>query len=599
MSSGRTSAHEPASHLTPEHWRVVNRRLVRKALAELSHERLLTPTPVGAGRYVVSSDDGRVRYHFEARIGSLLHWSVDADSITRHRDGAELPLDAMELFLELRDTLGLHDGLLPVYLEEISSTLESDAFKLAKPRVSSGELLDAGFQAIESGMTEGHPCFLANSGRIGFDITESAKYAPEAGAPLRLVWLAAHRDRVGFSASAGLDYDELVRSELDQSTRERFEERIREFGLDPADYLFVPVHPWQWDNKLPVTFAAEFANRNLVHLGSGDDDYLPQQSIRTFFNSSSPERHYVKTAISVLNMGFLRGLSPEYMRATPAINDWVSELIFGDELLRESGFDILRELAAVGYHNEYYTAAAKDSPYRKMLAALWRESPVPKLRDGQRAATMASLLHVDEFGEPLVGTLISRSGLAPADWLRRYLDAYLRPLLHCFYAYGVVFMPHGENIILVLEDGVPNRVLLKDIGEEVAVIEPETELPAEIERIRSEVPENLRALSLFTDVFDCFFRFLCSITHEHGLLDERDFWRTVAECVADYEADAPELRERFRKYDLFAERYELSCLNRLQLGNNQQMVNLQDPASALKIAGTLDNPIAPHAPTRD
>ena len=68
---------------------------------------------------------------------------------------------------------------------------------------------------------------------------------------------------------------------------------------------------------------------------------------------------------------------------------------------------------------------------------------------------MASLLHVDAEGKPLVAALIERSGLAPAEWLRRYFEAYLVPLLHCFYAYDLAFMPHGENVILVLEDGVP------------------------------------------------------------------------------------------------------------------------------------------------
>ncbi len=38
--------------------------------------------------------------------------------------------------------------------------------------------------------------------------------------------------------------------------------------------------------------------------------------------------------------------------------------------------------------------------------------------------------------------------------------------------------------------------------------------------------------------------------------------------------------------------FSLSCLNRLQLRNNQQMVDLADPAGALQLAGNLKNPIA-------
>lgn len=43
---------------------------------------------------------------------------------------------------------------------------------------------------------------------------------------------------------------------------------------------------------------------------------------------------------------------------------------------------------------------------------------------------------------------------------------------------------------------------------------------------------------------------------------------------------------------MFVPEFLHSCLNRLQLGNNVQMVNLADPASSLKMAGNLVNPIA-------
>ncbi|MBX6167151.1 MAG: IucA/IucC family siderophore biosynthesis protein, partial [Thermobispora bispora] len=95
-----------------------------------------------------------------------------------------------------------------------------------------------------------------------------------------------------------------------------------------------------------------------------------------------------------------------------------------------------------------------------------------------------------------------------------------------------------------------------------------------------------------TDVFDCFFRFLSAILATEGVMDEETFWRTVAECAADYQRSVPHLAERFKRYDLFAERFALSCLNRLQLRNNRQMVDLADPAAALQLVGELENPLA-------
>jgi len=58
----------------------------------------------------------------------------------------------------------------------------------------------------------------------------------------------------------------------------------------------------------------------------------------------------------------------------------------------------------------------------------------------------------------------------------------------------------------------------------------------------------------------------------------------------------PEHAERFEQHDLFAERFALSCLNRLQLRDSRQMVDLQDPAGSLQLVGELENPI--HAARR-
>ncbi|WP_055615700.1 IucA/IucC family protein [Streptomyces phaeochromogenes] len=594
---------DAVAHLSPHRWARANRLLVRKALAEFAHERLITPEPTeGGGRgsdtgnpaeYAIRSDDGLTRYRFTATRRALDHWQIDAESITRHRDGGERPLHALDFFIELKTALGLSDEVLPVYLEEISSTLAGTCYKLTKPQLTSAELAKSGFQEIETGMTEGHPCFVANNGRLGFGVHEYLSYAPETASPVRLVWLAAHRSRAAFTAGVGIEYESFLRDELGEETVERFNDTLRAQELDPADFLFIPVHPWQWWNKLTVTFAAEVAQQHLVCLGEGDDEYLAQQSIRTFFNKSTPEKHYVKTALSVINMGFMRGLSAAYMEATPAINDWLAQLIDNDPVLKSTGLSIIRERAAVGYrHLEYEAATDRYSPYRKMLAALWRESPVSSLRDGESLATMASLVHVDHEGASIAATLIERSGLTPVEWLRRYLRAYFTPLLHSFYAYDLVFMPHGENVILVLKDGVVERAIYKDIAEEIAVMDPDAVLPPTVERLRVDVPEDKKLLSIFTDVFDCFFRFLAANLAGEGVLEEDDFWRTVADCVREYQEATPELADKFKQYDMFAPEFSLSCLNRLQLRNNKEMVDLADPAGALQLVGNLKNPIA-------
>ncbi|WP_426301646.1 IucA/IucC family protein [Arthrobacter sp. R-11] len=603
-------------HLSPDTWAAANRHLVRKALAEFSHERILVPELLqeegaGAGIYRVVSDDAAMEYRFRARVLELEHWSIPADSIvrtelrpiaeSRETGRRKLPLDALDFITEFRDTLAIREEQLPVYLEEISSTLASHAYKQGNPLrsaelaagITGGADVAADFQAIERTMSEGHPCFVANNGRLGFGISDYHAFAPESGEAVQLQWIGVHRSKALFTSSAGLGYRAHFEAELGADTLACFDAGLSARGLDPQDYLLMPVHPWQWENKLTVTFAAEIAQRHIVHLGTGTDAYQAQQSIRTFFNTSEPNKCYVKTAMSVLNMGFMRGLSPQYMKATPAINDWLHALISRDAELQERGLAMIRESAAIGYHNHYYEAgSAKGSAYRKMLSALWRESPLPLLDTGQQLTTMASLLHVDADGNSMASALIKRSGLEPAEWLRRYLEAYLVPLIHCLFEYELAFMPHGENVILVLENGVPVRAIMKDIAEEIVVMGERLELPEEVSRIKADIPAEEMVLAIFTDVFDCIFRFLSAILAGDGTLAEAEFWKVTAGVVREYQKRHPELAEQFRMHDLFAPDFELSCLNRLQLRNNQQMLDLSDPSGGLQMAGRLKNPLA-------
>lgn len=583
-----------AEHLEPEAMALAHRMLVRKALAELSHERLIDPTPVTDAPGFFEVVAGESTYRFHAHRHELEHWVVDPWSITRSVDGATAEPDVLELVASLHAELGLPEHLVAVYLEELNATLASSAWKQHHRRASATELLEADFQTIEGSMTEGHPAFIANNGRIGFDVEDYRRFAPETGSDVRLAWVALRRTHARLTCGAGLDEETLLAGELDRSTRDAFDARLRSLGLEPDDYLLAPVHPWQWRHKLAVTFATDVARRDVVPLGLGPDTYRAQQSIRTFFNTTRPDRHYVKTALSIQNMGFMRGLSPHYMEATPAINDWVHDLVAGDDELRDRGFEVLRERAAVGYTGGVYQRLGARTAYQKMLAALWRESPVERVGPGERLATMASLLHHDQQGRSYAAALVRASGLAPEEWVRRYLDVYLRPLVHCLWAHDLAFMPHGENVILVLRDHVPVRALMKDIGEEVAVL-GDGPLPEAVERIRAKVPEDVRALSILTDVVDGFLRFLAADLAEEDVLPADSFWTIAARCVAGLLEDHPEHAEAARRDDVLAEEFAHSCLNRLQLRNTLEMVDLSDQASSLAFAGVLRNPMAGRA----
>ncbi|MGW0178167.1 IucA/IucC family protein [Nocardia sp. NPDC003345] len=583
----------------PRSYRQVYRtRMAKKVLAEFCHERFVRPVEIVPGEYTVFSDDGSVEYRFRAELLALDSWNIDESSLRRIRDGADLPVDPVALIVDLSSALGISEEALPEYLEEFVNTLSIGTERPDSRRIPAAELAVADFQTIEKTMTEGHPCIVANAGRLGFSAGDVERYAPESGQCFPLTWVAVVRRNCDFAAISGIGYDGLIRDELGAETLTRFDGVLTGLGLDPAAYYYMPVHPWQWSEKIARIYAIDIAEREIVHLGEAPDLYQPQQSIRTLFDITEPRRHYVKMALSIVNMGFTRGMSADYMRTTPLINDWVRSRVGGDEYLESIGFEMLYEVAAIGYRNTTLAGITRPgSEYRKLLSALWRESPVRLVREHEQLTTMAALLHLDHHGEPLVAAIIGRSGIEPRDWLRHYLRAYLHPIIYLLYRYEFKFSPHGENLILVLDGGVPVRAILKDIGEEVSIFGDAEGIPDSCRRAVTDEADEIRNMGVLSDVFDDYLRHLAAILHTSGLVDDGSFWATVAESVVDFQRRHPALAEKFARWDLFAPTFQAIHMNRLQLSNNRRMVNLGDSYSTLVDAEhELVNPIAAYRP---
>jgi len=600
-------------HLRPAVWRTVNARLVAKAIGEFAHELLLAPRPTpaegdrpeGFATYEVPTDHADVAYRFRARRFALDHWWVDAASIRRHRPSLpdEAP-EALTFIGDLKRTLGISDDVLPTYLEEIAGTLSAWAYREAGPAPSAAELVAASFQEVERAMIEGHPMFVANAGRLGFDAHDYRAFAPEASpADIGLVWLAARKDLSEASCAGTVTYDDVVRAHLGEETWARFEATLTASHLDPTTYRYLPVHPWQWANKIAQLFARELACGRLVFLGAETCRYAPQQSIRTLLGAtasrapgSTANRHYVKTALSIQNLGFTRGMPASVVRNGPAVNEWVRALVESDPFLTACGFRVLCEIAFVAFRQPVLERAIRkrSDPRKEMLGALWRESPLPHLAPGQKLVTMAALLHRDKHGVAYLKELIAAAGCSAEDWVTAFLGAYLVPLVHCFYRYHLVFTPHGENVIMILERGLPVGVFIKDLAEDIGVVNPLTPLPDEVKMLALRVPKEVMTLSIFTDCFDCFFRVLAPLLDTQGVLCADVFWRLVAEAVEGYQRVHPELAAAFARDDLFAPTFLRNCLNRLQLKSNREMIDLNapDPVSSLQIVGELENPIA-------
>ncbi|MEU9013711.1 IucA/IucC family siderophore biosynthesis protein [Streptomyces sp. NPDC048479] len=579
--------------LNPQGWDRAAGRLLAKMLGEFAYEEIIEPVPGAGDHYTLAMDDA-CSLSFRARRGAYGSWRVDPHSI--EHQGRRFT-DPLSFLARARRLLALDGATLGHLLRELSTTLASDT-RLDHTALTSAELADLGYAELEGHQT-GHPWLVLNKGRIGFSATDTALWSPEARRPARLPWIAVSSNLAAYRGVPGLGAPEdLYVRELDPPVRESFTTTLRARGLDPDTYLFLPVHPWQWDEVLLPLFAPAIARGEIVPLPTDGDLRLPQQSIRTFANLDRADRHTVKLPLSILNTLVWRGLPTERTLAAPAVTSWVHGLRDADPFLRdECGVILLGEVASVTVEHPLYDHLAEvPYQYKELLGAIWREPLQPRLAPGERARTLSSLLHTDPQGRAFTAELVGRSGLDPTVWLQRLFSALLPPLLHFLYRYGTVFSPHGENAIVVYDSqDVPVRLAIKDFVDDVNVsarpLPEHDSMPDDVREILlTEDPAYLTQF-IHSGLFVGVFRFLAPLCDEQLGVPEEEFFALVRAEILRHQARFPGLKDRYEMFDLLTPRIERLCLNRNRLHLDGYRDRPDRPHAA--VHGTVPNPLGP------
>ena len=587
--------------LDPALWERANRELLAKILTELTFEEVLHPEPLDPPNFRLPvGDSGELR--FTARLRHLGHWRVDPDSLSvfaHAQDGASAKTEALpdvaDLVAVMAPALGVDPSTTAGVLTELANTLLSDVHQLAHGRPAD-ELVDADPAVIEGEM-RGHPWIVANKGRLGFDADDLAAYAPESQQTVQLLWLAAAPGRAEAPTVDGLDHHTVVREQLGDDGWAELRQRSTAAGIDPDTAAFVPVHPWQWRERIVAHHAADLARGRLVPLDEMPARYRPQQSIRTLADADHPERRYLKLPLSILNTSVYRGLPRDRTLAAPRLTEWFLAVTGADPFLQETGLVLLGEVASVSVAHQAFEQVP-DVPYQhtEMLGAIWRDSVVPHLRDGERAVTLAALLHTDPHGTPFVAPLIERSGLAVGEWVDRLHRATLPPLVHVLYRFGATFSPHAQNCLVVFDQGVPTRLVVKDFVDDAMIsAEPLHELaglPAEVRRVLGDGLEAALLVQWIQGgLLVCVHRYLSELLDDHLGFPEAAFWASAERTLRAYQDRfAGELSDRFALFDLDAPAFVKLCLNRVRLLERGYADDAERPVASA--VGWIDNPLA-------
>lgn len=583
--SGPGSRNQPLALIDPAAYAAVRRRLFRQLIESLVYEGVLRPTNehVEPGsRWRVLSFAGGDRagrsIHYRCRMrlrASFGRMRMDDGSIVRETIQGCTEADSLPGFLkDVQATLGCDDAHLHRFLEELGRThcndAQAQAARLPKP------LRQADYDRVESRLPDGHPYHPCYKSRIGFTPAENVAYGPEFGNSVHPVWLAAHRDLAVTAVSAGATQASILAASIKAQWPD-FDAALTALGARPEDYHLLPVHPWQWQSVVLPGFAAELADGRIIHLGTAERRYAPQQSIRTLADATELAAPSLKLALSIRNTSTARTLAPHTVRNAPLITDWLQALAAGDAYLRDHATVLLGEV--MGTVVTHVPEADPDATTRGALACIWRESLHGYLQSGEGASPFNALAHIDTDGEPYIADWVGRYGVVP--WLRRLLEVSVPPVLHFLVAHGIALESHAQNMVLIHRDGWPNRVALKDFHDGIrfartALTAPERvpdlqatpESHARVNRnsyIETDNPAELRDF-----VHDALFFINLSepalLLETHYDLPEVRFWEIAARVLLDYrDGLSADLAARFDRFDFFAPKVAVEQLTKRRL----------------------------------
>ena len=549
-------------------WRLAGQRLIEMAIAEFLYEEIIQVTHLKDNRYQLMLDDQT--YTFKAQNYLLGHWQIEEGSVRELSVAEDLPAWNLHTFIRAFSNQTEVKPFTKAYLiKEMNNTWLAEAHLFDESRLSSEAALTASHHEIE-GMLRGHPWLIMSKGRMGFGYDDYLSAAPELSPTVKVLWLAVHRDLAEFRSTEEWQAGRLYQHELSAEELANFEQKLHERGCSCRDYFLIPVHAWQWHQWLVPTYANEIVDQRIIELGVGQDDYVPMQSIRTLCNISQPERHYVKLPVSIFNTAVYRGLPSKRNLAAPAVTAWLKQIQSQDPDLKQSGVAFLGEVATLTIHQPCFDQI-EGAPYqfKELFGCLWRESVDPVIGTGEQALSQAALLHRDINGQSILAVLIQASGLSPLQWLKRFAEVSVTPLLICLYKYGLAFSPHGENTMLIHANGVPQKMVLKDFIDDVNLVDedfPElASLPIE-GQILLRHPAHELSHFIFTGLFMVHYRYICNVfLQDYPEHSEVEFWQTISLVIDAFHQAHPELAERIEKFAMFRAEFEKICLNRVRL----------------------------------
>ncbi len=295
------------------------------------------------------------------------------------------------------------------------------------------------FLEAEQGLLLGHLLHPAPKSRDGICDSDAADWSPELRGSFALEWFAAdpavvrHDAVLSSPALAGRDAPTLMR-------------QLSGLSVAPGQIL-LPAHPWQARDLLRrPAFRALVDSGAVTPLGAAGPRWYPTSSLRTVYHPDQPVMLKLSLGLRITN-------SRRENTATELVRGLEVHRLLDAGLTTEvsrayPGFRIVRDPAWLAVFTPEGTLSHLDVSVREVPPGLTGVRCLAGLvapRPGIGPSTLAAL----------VTGLAKASGRdvveVAREWVRRYIDRVLAPMVYLYATTGVGLEAHQQNTLVALD----------------------------------------------------------------------------------------------------------------------------------------------------
>lgn len=373
-----------------------------------------------------------------AKAWALLDWEALAGLLLRELSmQTQTPVND-ELMQQIRDSVIVTTAVL----------------QTSRPAPFAAEPLQA-FIESEQSLVFGHPFHPAPKSRQGVSYDDMLRYSPEMGASFPLHYFAVRREYLMQQSVLATPCDQIVAAQAPA-----------DLVADDA-YALVPTHPWQASYLLGHTSVAQAIRTGRMRdLGQQGEHYYPTSSIRTLFQRDNP--YFYKCSLNIRITNCVRKNAVYELEGALQVTRIMRELMPALQQ-RFPGLRVMEEPAFLSVDlklNDAQRDKEVTEGFGLILRSSFNDGLLPGVTPLLAGALFGNHIHGEARVRELLAQMRQRRAMpfeaAAEQWFSHYVAEVMYPVLYCYFARGVVFEPHLQNVLIGVAEGEPRQVFLRD-----------------------------------------------------------------------------------------------------------------------------------------